>query len=449
MAELLLVEDDSDQREALAELAGRAGFHVETAGSVSDARKLLGNGTTPDVLMSDLKLPDGSGLELLESIEDRTRTEVVVITGHATVDSAVEAMRSGVRDYLVKPIDVARLKTLLANLARTIALKGEVGRLRGELRQLGRFGRMIGVSPSMQRVYEMLAKVAPTDATVFLTGESGTGKELAAETVHELSERRAGPFVAVNCGAVSPTLIESELFGHERGAFTGATQRHRGHFERAHGGTVFLDEVGEMPLEAQVKLLRVLETRTLLRVGGSENVATDVRVIAASNRPPMQAVNDGKLREDLFYRLNVFPIEMPALRSRGSDAVLIAEQVINELNKEAGQQKHLSDAARKRIAGYEWPGNVRELRNVMQRAYILAGDEIGSDCFPTELIGGSTPAPVAGRLDVRVGVTIADAERQLILATLEQFGGDKKKAASVLGISLKTLYNRLSVYRAV
>jgi DNA-binding NtrC family response regulator len=198
-----------------------------------------------------------------------------------------------------------------------------------------------------------------------------------------------------------------------------------------------------------VKLLRVLETRTLLRVGGSENVATDVRVIAASNRPPLQAVSDGKLREDLFYRLNVFPIEMPSLRSRGGDAALIAEQVVAELNKEAGQQKHLSDAARKRIAIYEWPGNVRELRNVMQRAYILAGDEIASDSLPSEVAGGATSAPAPGRLDVRVGVTIADAERQLILATLEQFGGDKKRAASVLGISLKTLYNRLSVYRAV
>jgi DNA-binding NtrC family response regulator len=453
MAELLLVEDDADQREALAELAGRAGFEVQAVGTVAEARRLLGNGAVPDVLLSDLKLPDGSGLELLDALEDRTRTEVVVITGHGTVDSAVEALRSGVRDYLTKPIDVPRLKTLLANLERTLALKSEVGRLRGELRRLGRFGRMIGASASMQRVYDLIAKVAPTEATVFLTGESGTGKELAAETIHELSERREGPFVAVNCGAVSPTLIESELFGHERGAFTGATQRHRGHFERANGGTVFLDEVGEMPLEAQVKLLRVLETRTWLRVGGSESVTTDARVIAASNKPPLQAVNDGRLREDLFYRLNVFPIELPPLRSRGTDAALIADYVVAQLNKEAGQEKNaqekkLVDSARQRIAGYEWPGNVRELRNVIQRAYILAGDEITGECLPSEVEGGVPASLAPDRLDVRVGVTIADAERQLILATLEQLGGDKKKAATALGISLKTLYNRLSVYRA-
>jgi DNA-binding NtrC family response regulator len=449
MAELLLVEDDPDQREALAELAGHAGFQVHAAGSVAEARRLLGNGTVPDVLLSDLKLPDGSGLELLDALEDRSRTEVVVITGYGTVDSAVQAMRGGVRDYLTKPIDVARLKTLLANLERTLALKSEVGRLRSELRRLGRFGRMIGASPSMQHVYDLIAKVAPTDATVFVTGESGTGKELAAQTIHDLSERRDGPFVAVNCGAVSPTLIESELFGHERGAFTGAMQRHRGHFERANGGTVFLDEVGEMPLEAQVKLLRVLETRTWLRVGGSESVTTDARVIAASNKPPAQAVSEGKLREDLFYRLNVFPIELPPLRSRPGDALLIAEYVVAQLNKDSGQEKKLTDSARQRIAGHAWPGNVRELRNVMQRAYILAGDEITGDHLPSEVERGVAASPTSGRLDIRVGATIADAERRLILATLEGFGGDKKKAAAALGISLKTLYNRLSVYRAV
>jgi DNA-binding NtrC family response regulator len=358
-------------------------------------------------------------------------------------------MRRGVRDYLTKPIDMVRLRTVLTNLARTIALKGEVGRLRGELKRLGRFGRMIGGSPAMQAIYDLLAKVAPTEATVVLTGESGTGKELAAETIHELSERRGGPFVAVNCGAVSPTLIESELFGHERGAFTGAAQRHQGHFERAAGGTVFLDEITEMPAEAQVKLLRVLETRALLRLGGTEDIPIDIRVIAATNRPPLQAVRDGKLREDLFYRLNVFPIELPPLRDRAGDAVDIAQHAVALLNKEAGQEKRLSSSARERVAVFAWPGNVRELKNAMHRAYILAADEIRAEHLPAELAASVAEAPRPGNgLAVRVGNSIADAERQLILATLEQFGGDKKKAADVLGISLKTLYNRLSVYRA-
>jgi two-component system response regulator AtoC len=448
MPELLLVEDDSDQREALAELVGAAGFHVHEAASLAEGRAVLERGLVPDVLLVDLRLPDGKGLDVLDALEDPSRTEIVLLTGHATVDSAVEAMRRGVRDYLTKPIDVARLRTILANVIRTIALKGEVGRLRGELRRLGRFGRMIGGSSAMQRVYDLIAKVAPTEASVLLTGESGTGKELAAETIHELSTRRDGPFIAVNCGAVSPTLIESELFGHERGAFTGAAQRHRGHFERAGSGTIFLDEITEMPLEAQVKLLRVLETRNLLRLGGTDSIEIDARVVAATNRSPAQAVRDGKLREDLFYRLNVFPIELPPLRQREGDALVIAEHFVTELNEESGERKRLSAAARERIAAFDWPGNVRELKNAMQRAYILAGEEITVDSLSTELAPLMAPGPAGGGLEVQVGMSIAAVERTLILATLEQVGGDKKRAAEVLGISLKTLYNRLSVYRA-
>jgi DNA-binding NtrC family response regulator len=247
---------------------------------------------------------------------------------------------------------------------------------------------------------------------------------------------------------VSPTLIESELFGHERGAFTGAAQRHQGHFERAAGGTVFLDEITEMPPEAQVKLLRVLETRALLRLGGTDDIPIDIRVIAATNRPPLQAVRDGKLREDLFYRLNVFPIELPRLRDRAGDAVDIAQHAVALLNKEGGQEKRLSPSARARLAAFSWPGNVRELKNAIHRAYILAADEILPEHLPAEGGVGVVDPPPEGGLAVQVGSSIADAERQLILATLEQYAGDKKKAADVLGISLKTLYNRLSVYRA-
>ena len=264
-------------------------------------------------------------MEILALLRDQPGTEVILITGNASVDTAIEALRLGAYDYLLKPVDEARLKTLLANFSRHRELRQEVSALRHELRQLGRFGAMVGTSTAMQQVYDLIEKGAPSEVSILLTGESGTGKELAAATVHALSRRRAKPFVAVNCGAVASSLIESELFGHEKGAFTGATRRHEGYFEQANGGTLLLDEITEMPPELQVKLLRVLETGKLQRVGGSSQIAVDVRIVAASNRDPEQAVESGNLREDLFYRLNVFPIRMPPLREREADLELIAD----------------------------------------------------------------------------------------------------------------------------
>jgi two-component system, NtrC family, response regulator AtoC len=443
----LIIDDDENFRTSLELLVQREGFTARGANSLAAARSELERAPA-DVCLLDLTLPDGDGLSWLREEPTPFSGEVIVITGHGSVDSAVEALQRGALDYLIKPIDRARLRTALINVARTRALKEEVGSLRGELRDLGRFGRMVGRSKPMLEVYDLISRVAPTDATVLITGESGTGKELVAETLHACSARRNAVMLPVNCGAVSPTLIESELFGHERGSFTGADRQRKGYFERATGGTLFLDEVTEMPLELQVKLLRVLETGAVVRVGGNEPIRIDVRVIGASNRDPVEAVKAGKLREDLYYRLNVFPIALPPLRNRPGDIDLLAEHILAQLNREAGTQKTWSRAALERLRRSPWTGNVRELRNVVQRAYILGGDEIDADSLPLPQdvpVERSDEGPV---LQVRVGSSIESVERRLILATLELTGGDKKQAASILGISLKTLYNRLNVYDA-
>ena len=452
MAHVLIVEDDPSSRAALAELVALEGFDTVTAGSLAEARTYLKT-VQPDLLITDLMLPDGSGIELLDSGEMGSPMECVVITGHASVDSAVDALRVGATDYLTKPIDVARLRAILGNIRRTQELKDEIDALRGELRKLGRFGPMIGASEEMGRVYDLMARVAPTDATVFLTGESGTGKDVAAQTVHQLSRRRKLAFLPLNCGAVSPSLIETELFGHERGSFTGADRLHKGYFERADGGTLFLDEVTEMPIELQVKLLRVLETGTLMRIGGEQSIGVDVRVIAATNRSPAEAVKDGKLREDLLYRLNVFPIPLPPLRDRGEDVSLLVEQFLKELNAGEARNVRVAADAMDRMRLHPWPGNVRELKNALHRAFILADQEITLECLPEQMRGGVVPAERHGEngspmLRVQVGESVADAERRLILATLEHYRGSKQKAAETLGISLKTLYNRLSAYES-
>jgi DNA-binding NtrC family response regulator len=318
--------------------------------------------------------------------------------------------------------------------------------LRAELRRIGHFGPMVGTSSVMQQVYDLIARVAPTSSSVLITGETGTGKELVAETLHRLSRRAKKPFLPVNCAAVAPTLIESELFGHERGSFTGAERQHKGIFERADGGTLLLDEITEMPVELQVRLLRVLETKTFSRIGGAESIAVDVRLVAATNRDPGTAVQEGKLRQDLLYRLNVFPIEVPPLRDRKEDIELLAGHFVKKLNKEANAAKRLTPAAIERLRLHGWPGNVRELRNVVERAFIIAAATIDADSIPLD--GAPAPAPAASSAALRldVGTSIADAERQLILATLDRFAGDKKRTAAVLGISLKTLYTRLASY---
>ncbi len=423
----------------------REGFSVATAGTLEEARKRMAE-RRPDVVLLDLQLPDGSGMDLFEDVKSRATTEVILITGHASIESSIEALRMGAADYLIKPVNIRHLKAVLSRVARPADLKSEIGLLRDELRQLGRFGRLLGSSVAMQRVYDQIARVAPTAATVLITGESGTGKELVAQTLHDLSRRRKQPFLPVNCGAISPQLIESEMFGHEKGSFTGALREHKGYFERASGGTVLLDEITEMPIELQVKLLRVLESGTFMRVGSGREVEVDVRIIAASNRDCDQAVAEGKLREDLLYRLRVFPLELPPLRERGEDVVLLANHFLDEINRAESTAKTFAPATLERLRAYDWPGNVRELKNVVHRAYIMADDVIENRCVPPEL--GRTTQSTGPYFQVRVGSKVADVERRLILATLEQCGGTKEKAATMLGISLKTLYNRLREYQA-
>src|SRR5437870_6902470 len=374
MADALLVDDDVSFQAALAELVRAEGFSVETAASLGEARTYLSE-HMPDLALVDLKLPDGSGLELLRESDSQVTTEIVLITGHATVDSAVEALRSGASDYLTKPVDIPRLKSVLANVVRRRELREEIESLRGTLRSLGHFGPLIGASPAMQAGYDMIARVAPTDATVLVQGASGTGKELAAQTLHQLSRRRKQRFVALNCAAVSPQLIESELFGHERGSFTGAARTHKGYFERAEGGTLFLDEISEMPIELQVRLLRVLETGTVARVGGESELKVDVRVVAATNREPEHAVAGGKLREDLPYRLTVFPIRLPALPSRTADVELPVRAFLAELNAAEEKQKGIRRGALDLLRGQPWPGNMRERKNAVHGGCGLADEE--------------------------------------------------------------------------
>ncbi len=456
---VLVLDDDENAREALADWVNdRDGFEVLEAADVAEARRLIERDQLALALL-DLELPDGSGLELVDALDD-AETDVVIVTGHATVESAIEAVRGGVVDYLQKPPDAKRLETILEKTRRTQALRAEVASLRGELRRLGRFGPLVGRSASMQTVYDLVQRVAPSTSTALLVGETGAGKDLVAQTIHRLSRRADGPFVAVNCGAVPEALIENELFGHEKGAFTGADRDRRGIFERAHGGTLFLDEITEMPVELQVRLLRVLETRKVTRLGGEREVEVDVRLVAATNRPLDEAVADGKLREDLRYRLDVFPIEVPPLRDRPGDVALLARAFLEQLNAERDAAKRLTDAAVDALESRPWPGNVRELKNAIERAFLLAsdGDEIGADAVdpdasPSDAVlggdgdtsGGAAPPP-RDRVAVTIGSSIAKMEKELILATLEARDGDKKAAAKILGISVKTLYARLKLY---
>ncbi|HWI81861.1 sigma-54 dependent transcriptional regulator [Ramlibacter sp.] len=446
MGHALIVEDDADSARMMATLVGAEGFSAATARSLFDARRQMAM-QQPDLVLLDLRLPDGDGMSLLDEHELIGNSEVVLMTGHASLETSIQALRHGAADYLIKPVSAQQLQGILSRVMRPATLRAEVDQLTDDLHRTGRFGHLVGRSEPMQRVYEQLARVAGTSVTVFVTGESGTGKELAARTVHDLSRRRSKPFLAVNCGAISPNLIESEIFGHEKGSFTGAERQHHGFFERAHGGTLFLDEITEMPPALQVKLLRVLETGSFMRVGSTVSQEADVRVVAASNRDPAQAVAAGALREDLFYRLNVFPIELPPLRERREDLPLLVNHFLQEIGAREGAFKHASAAALARLARYRWPGNVRELRNALQRAYVMtAGNEIGDQWLPRDVLVPPAAAGDASMLRVPVGTPLAAAERQLILATLEHCGHQKERTAAALGVSLKTLYNRLKEY---
>ncbi|HUP28799.1 MAG TPA: sigma-54 dependent transcriptional regulator [Usitatibacter sp.] len=451
MPHVLIVDDDTNTRDALVALASAEGFTTAAAGGIAEARIQLVR-QRPDVVLMDLKLPDGSGMELFDDLEDRSSIETILITGHASVETAVEALRLGASDYLTKPVNLQRLKAVLSRVPKSGELRAEIGALRDDLRKLGRFGRLVGRSAPMQDVYDRIARVAPTEATVLLMGESGTGKEIVARTIHELSRRRKEPFLAINCGAISPNLIENEMFGHERGSYTGADRQHKGYFEQADGGTLFLDEITEMPPELQVRLLRVLETGTLMRIGTTRTIETDVRIIAATNRDPREAVRSGKLREDLFHRLNVFPLEMAPLRARGDDIELIANYFLNEMNEACGTRKRFAADATAKMRQYPWPGNVRELKNYIHRVFIMAGDEglegptMETEQAPIRSVSSAHSHASAPAITVPLGTPLSVAARELILSTLEHCGGERKRTAEMLGICTKTLYNRLREY---
>jgi DNA-binding NtrC family response regulator len=390
-------------------------------------------------------MPRMGRLELLRALQDDgAEYTVVILTAQGSVESAVEAIKQGAYDYLTKPVEPARLKIMLDKIVERQETRREVKVLRKQLREHGTFGSMIGTSPSMRKVYQVVEQAAPTSASVLIWGESGTGKELVAQTIHQLSPRSEAPFVGLNCAAIPETLLESEIFGHEKGAFTGAHDRRTGVFELAHRGTLFLDEIAEMQPATQVKLLRVLQERTFRRLGGRQEQTVDVRVIAATNLNPMEAVRSGKLREDLFYRLNVFAVELPPLRDRREDIPLLVQTFLNEFNTRNGKAVRAVDQdAMYILEHYPWPGNIRELRNVMERATILAeGEFIETRHLPPILLSrGEESLPT---VTLAPGTTVDEAERRLILLTLEHTRNNKTRAAEILGISLKTLHNKLN-----
>ena len=447
---VLVVEDDLAEREALARLVARFGYDVEVADSAESAVQLM-ESLHPAVVMTDLVLPGIDGLGLLQQINasGQPSPAVLVMTGHASIESAVEAMRRGAYDFLTKPLDAVRLEVLLEKATRHGTLTHEVTLLRHQLRQKGAFGRILGESKPMQEVYRWIELSAASTAPVLIHGESGTGKELIAQSIHAQSGRSTRPLVAVNCAAIPESLIESELFGHERGAFTGAIERRAGCFELADGGTLFLDEIAEMDPPVQAKLLRVLQEGTFRRVGGKGETKVNVRIIAATNRDPSAAVAAKQLREDLFYRLNVFPIAVPPLRERGADILAIARAFIDEFNRADGRDVHdIAPDAQEVLLAHGWPGNVRQLRNVIQRAVVMSQDGvIRVEDMPSELSGAPViPAPT-GTVTADVPLMpLRDLERAGILRALRETNQDKARAASILGITVRTLNSKLADY---
>ena len=444
---VLIVEDDPTTRVGLTELVRTWGFATDAAADGEEALRRITE-FRPSIIITDLVMPRMGGLELLRVVrQEGTDLTVIILTAQGTVETAVEAIKEGAYDYLTKPIEPQRLKILLDKVVERQETLREVKVLRRQLRDSGSFGRMIGTSPYMRKVYQVIEQAAPTSASVLISGESGTGKELVAQTIHQLSPRAQAPFVPINCAAIPETLLESEIFGHEKGAFTGALERREGCFELADRGTLFLDEIAEMTPATQVKLLRVLQEQRFRRLGGRTEQAVDVRVIAATNANPVEAVKTGRLREDLYYRLNVFAIELPPLRQRKDDLSLLIQSFLAEFNMRNGKSvTAVESAAMRMLEQYNWPGNVRELRNVIERAVILSsGEFIESKHLPPLM--AAVPEAVAPSVSLRPGMTVDEAERELILLTLEHTRDNKTRAAEILGISLKTLHNKLNRLR--
>jgi DNA-binding NtrC family response regulator len=447
---VLIVEDEQNERTGLAELVSSWGYRAETAKDGMEGFEKIGS-WAPSIVVTDLKMPRMGGLELLEKIAgDKQTIAVIVVTAQGTIDSAVSAMRMGAYDYITKPIDTDRLRTILQNASKQIGANVQLEVSRRTLRDRGVMGQLIGASKKMRDVFHLVEMVAPSTASVLITGASGTGKELVARTIHERSTRDHKPFVAINCAAIPETLIESEIFGHEKGAFTGALERRTGCFELAEGGTILLDEIGEMPVGTQAKLLRVLEDHKLRRLGSKVETTVDVRVLAATNKVPEEAVARGELRNDLYYRLNVFNIHMPALREHKEDIPALVEFLLKEMSAKHGRQvAAVSEAVLNVFQNYSWPGNVRELRNTLERAVIVCDGAVVETRHLPPGFGQTTLRPSSDDPDtvhVGVGTTVEQAEKLLILKTLESTANNKTRAAEILGISLKTLHNKLKEY---
>jgi DNA-binding NtrC family response regulator len=445
-ARILVVDDEANARTALAELLKDEGYAVETAADGFKALPKLEE-LAPDLLLTDLRMPGLDGLELMERAKALDpEIGVVVMTAFGAVETAVAAMRRGAADYLAKPLNLDELILVLERVLERRRLRAETHRLRARLADRHHVGNIVGSSPALNRVLQTVLQVAPARASVLITGESGTGKELVAAAIHQHSPRAHGPFVKLHCAALAESLLESELFGHEKGSFTGAQARREGRFEQADGGTLFLDEIGEISPAVQVKLLRFLQEREFERVGGNQTVKVDVRLVAATHRDLPQLVREGKFREDLYFRLNVVAIEMPALRERASDVPALAEHFLVKYARENGKAiEGISDDALVRLSRHGWPGNVRELENVIERAVVVCRtNEIGVADLGPGLAGPTEPE--AGGLPKVPGTTLHELERYAILKTLEHTGGSTSKAAQLLGISARKIQYKLHEY---
>jgi DNA-binding NtrC family response regulator len=444
---ILVVDDEAAIREVLEMRLQEWGFEVVLAEDGLEGREKAET-NTPDIVISDVIMPQFSGMELLRILRaGNSSRPIIMITAQATIDLAVQAMKLGAQDFVTKPIDYSKLRAILETAEVEISLRRESRKLAMQLERGAGFGNFIGVSRPMREVYDLISTISNSDASVIITGESGTGKELAARTIHELSSRSKGPFIAINAAAIPENLLESEVLGHEKGAFTGATGARVGCFELANHGTLFLDEIVEMPVSLQPKLLRVLEDRRVRRVGGSQEFQVDVRVLAASNQEPRNAIESKKLREDLFYRLNVFTVALPPLRQHKTDIPLMVQSLIQEFNtKHNAQVDSCREETLALLNQYSWPGNVRELRNILERAVILAkGPWIEPSHLPAYI---QNPPASGGGTDVSpgIGITAADAERELILRTLRATDNNKAEAARRLGLDVKTIRNKLKTY---
>lgn len=446
-ARVLVVEDDPHERQGLAELLAAWGYESATASNGREAEEKISS-FNPVVVVSDLRMPQMGGMDLLRKVrEERPDVSFIMLTGQGTIEEAVEAIKLGGFNFLEKPVDPKRLQVELRNCLERHETKQQLDIAHRRLREAGVLGSLVGQSKKMQQARSLIETVAPSSASVLITGESGTGKELAARTIHQLSPRRNRAFVAVNCAAIPETLMESEIFGHERGAFTGAVERRVGCFELADGGTLLLDEIGEMPVGTQAKLLRVLEDSRVRRLGSKSEISVDVRVLASTNKIPEEAVSKGQLRNDLYFRLNVVQINMPPLREHLENLGDIVAALLEDLNRKHSRAvKGVDGTVLEAFRRYNWPGNVRELRNVLERAVVTCSGEKLNEKDLSPDFGRPVPITADDGLRLRPGMSIEEAERRLIMETLAFTQNNKTRAAEMLGISLKTLHNKLKEY---